>query len=260
MSNFFYDQLFDDDTRTTRLLTSDGALLIKGFIDQVPSLGITNEWGDTGSTVISSIIDRIHSMARNPYTMRLTDMAAQGLESLKSQYEDSKMINAASEVMNNIQKYTNSGIKSVENYIKAFNWTSCSISSINLSVVLLNDTSDKDVYNDTIKPVIEATTSKLDRSAPFNSVIGIQAPPNGYKVNYNNAVSGVMEGTFVLEVGKIFKFDNIIVTNIEVSPSSVMMMDSSGSPMNKPIYYRVSMSFDFARVLDFEDIDRYIVK
>jgi hypothetical protein len=268
MEPFFFDRALNDPTKTIRLYKMDegsgkpAGLIVKGFLTEIPTLTISNDWGAAGSTFISSWVEQIGGMVSSPIGRRIMD-----IDLVKD------IVNAVGGdgTANTIRKYQNAKITAIENLVKQYNGTSTNVALSEMKVALVVDKKGAKNPKDTVLDTLDVVVGSYDKKGSDlanNGIAGIQFAPNDYQVDYSKAMSGYLKGALVLEVGMQLQFRNVLVKDVQFNMSEYLAGDPSNyvavwggaepawSPMDgvkKPIWGEMTLTFDFAREFNRDD-------
>lgn len=253
MKKFFYDRYLEDNGRTIRLYQSDmngkAKKLITGFLSEIPTITVANEWGNSGTTLVSTIVDAIGGVMNSSLGIR----AAESIENIGNYLPMDKVLGAGSKdefkgFMSKVKTLQNAHITGIENLIKTYKGTSVTLSGMNLKIVMLNSSLTTDIRSE-LNNLLAVTTGTFDADYSFKGLVGTQLAPNGYTIKYDSALEGIMAGTFILEIGNILKIPNILVSNVEYKISPVCVMDNNGNSTGEPLFIEVDVSVELARII-----------
>lgn len=276
-ATFYFDRVMADLSKTIRLYKLDGyeaksaSCIAKGFLSDVPSLSISNDWGAADSTFISAWVNQIAGMITSPIGKRITET--------KTAKSIMRAIGLNDKDQADIRAVQNASIKSIENLVKQYNGTTTDIGLSNIKMFVPYDaeTPTLDPIG-TVKSILDAGAGKfaVDGKAiealAENGIAGVQFAPNGYEVEYKKALGGDLKGTFILEVGRVFQFRNILIQgiNVEFSPYRVGKVSnyeavwSGAAPEFEPLgegspaWAEITLNFTFAREFTMEDYEKML--
>lgn len=249
-SPFYYDQVMHNPNHTARLLTQDDKVVFTGFMDQLPSVSIQNDWGDLNDSITNKLVDKATSIVQSSAGMMMTDMV-QDTASFMGVENDT-----FNGIMNTIRGAQNAYVRGVDGIVKRFNGTKVSgIESFTIGAVLINDLESSNIEAQ-VNKIIQVTTGRYwtakDWSANTgmdadnaqktetlaNNFVGIMSAPNGYQLDRNAFLGDkVLKGTFTLEVGNVFRFRNIVVSSVDINYSTTHVMKADGSKDRSRLSY-----------------------
>lgn len=274
--NFFFDRSMKDLSKTVRLYKLDNykaksaSCIAKGFLSDIPSLSINNDWGGADSTFITAMVNQVAGMITSPIGKRITET--------KTAKSLMKAIGLNDQDQAAIRKVQNASIKSIENLVKQYNGTTTDIGLSSIKMFVPYDSESPELKPiDAVKNILDAGAGKFAVEGKIievlaeNGIAGVQYAPNGYEVEYKKALGGDLKGTFILEVGRLFQFRNVLVQSISVefSPYRVGKITNfedvwtGASPEFKnieasPAWAEITLGFTFAREFTMEDYNKLL--
>lgn len=273
---FYYDRLLSNPNFTARIYRADekgnpdGSPLARGIINNNYGYSVSNNWG-TQAGWVDNAIESIGKMA----TGRSANLFGGVAESLGTFFSSDFLKSLGS----TLQKVSNMNIFSTGKLIKFYGGTEIDFKGEDsLEILLITDDTSKDessIYN-TLKNLNDVSIGKLMTKGEMDSMVGFdtggvsnyvafQQAPNGYNPDimswFKNGLSwkSSITGSLILQVGNLFTFSNLVIKNLDVQFDSrrALKVDDSGkiTASKTPLYAKVTVSFEYARVLTSPDVE-----
>lgn len=262
---FYYDKQLKNKDYTIRLWGNgpsyDKLLAIAIFNDNF-DFEIGNSWTDFGGDPLGSLWNStVNPMA--PYVGSAIDKLGPALKDLLGKWNTNYNNNLGRKVATGVKGMLNNIIDNGKDYANKnlvvqgtrfvyYSGTDIQMGNMMMKFTLFHE--DKTPVTDQLgklmpyiigdfKPMGGTSDEEVNKVL---SMIGWQDPPGGFKAGYKN-VDTIQEGTVMLEFGRMFKIDNLVIKSGSFSLSRVRAKSRAG--VFSPLSADISLTFQFAGMI-----------
>jgi len=275
-TNLFKDPTTGTTGEATQLQIEENAKFNQDKREQLVMIGIlnedmlriniNNEFSNRGTDIFGSAVESIVDFTKNNSKL---------VSELQPRFKDVPILGQFLTAASNVQ---NIGLLYKNDVFKLFKRSDVELPSLRVdSLIYASDgwnLTNEEYLSGNPKSRVKKLISKFigkDITSQFtgkNIVLDnfvLQGPPNGYRAS----LDGLEIGTFNLLCGNIIEFRHCIPNNISIQPSKYRLLKRNNttenirtpkggtvksSPLNEPLYYEVSVTFELSRRYFQEDL------
>lgn len=264
----FYNQQLENDNITWRLDSGKGYIL-KGIIQsEEMGFSIGHSYNQGMSDPVGSVLKSVFDKQKSFQPLRNTSFEKMGSQvgnavpvvgdAIKSvntaiQTGLTATENALGSVLgssgDDLRRAMNGSFLAATDLIKTFTGSQVGYNFPQLSTIILHDPD-----NPVKTQLTQMTQSMLGEVKDFGGIYGLQYAPNDYRPDLNilNMKGKNIEGTWTLSIGKLYKFTNLVIENVQVDLSKFRVKTKTGG--NHALYAIVTVTVAPASYVTRDDL------
>lgn len=259
----FYTQQLNNDNITWRLSDNKGYVLRGILLSDDFSVNIDHSYNegvlDPGAGVKAALnaakgfipyLNTINKSGNKNFD-NLINQGKNALNNLSQEYGLGDLGNA----LDNGLRRANGTFISSTDLIKSFTGSNVRYQFPSLTTVLLHNPDDP--VKSQLSKLLNPTLGSVE---DYGGVYGLQYAPNDYRPDLNvlNMKDKKIQGTWSLELGKLYKFDNLLIDNIQFKLSTHRVKSKTGNSSHA-LYAEVTVDVIPATYITKSDIETNIL-